>query len=49
MITKVPQPTKLLFIDGGRSLIAQFNDNSTNLLGWSLNWEHRLIVIVLTY
>ena len=43
MITKVPQPTKLLFIDGGRSLIAQFNDNSTNLLGWSLNWEHRLI------
>ena len=43
MITKVPQPTKLLFVDGGRSLIAQFNDNSTNLLGWSLNWEHRLI------
>ena len=43
MITKVPQPTKLLFVDGGRALIAQFNDNSTNLLGWSLNWEHRLI------
>ncbi len=43
MITKVPQPTKLLFVDGGRSLIAQFNDNSTNILGWSLNWEHRLI------
>ena len=43
MITKVPQPTKLLFVDGGRSLIAQFNDNSTNLLGWALNWEHRLI------
>jgi hypothetical protein len=43
MITKVPQPTKLIFVDGGRSLIAQFNDNSTNILGWSLNWEHRLI------
>ena len=43
MITKVPQPTKLLFVDGGRALIAQFNDNSTNLLGWALNWEHRLI------
>ena len=43
MITKVPQPTKLLFVDGGRGLIAQFNDNSTNLLGWSLNWENRLI------
>ena len=43
MITKVPQPTKLLFIDGARNLIAQFNDNSTNILGWSLNWEHRLI------
>ena len=43
MITKVPQPTKLLFADGGRTLLAQFNDNSTNLLGWSLNWEHRLI------
>ena len=43
MITKVPQPTKLLFADGGRTLLAQFNDNSTNLLGWNLNWEHRLI------
>ena len=43
MITKVPQPTKILFADGGRTLIAQFNDNSTNLLGWTLNWEHRLI------
>ena len=43
MITKVPQPTKILFADGGRTLIAQFNDNSTNLLGWELNWEHRLI------
>ena len=43
MITKVPQPTKILFADGGRTLIAQFNDNSTNLLGWNLNWEHRLI------
>lgn len=43
MITKVPQPTKILFADGGRKLLAQFNDNSTNLLGWTLNWEHRLI------
>ena len=43
IVTKVPQPTKLLFADGGRTLIAQFNDNSTNLLGWTLNWEHRLI------
>ena len=43
IITKVPQPTKLLFIDGARNLIAQFNDNSTNILGWSLNWDHRLI------
>ena len=43
MITKVPQPTKILFADGGRTLLAQFNDNSTNLLGWNLNWEHRLI------
>ena len=43
MITKVPQPTKLLFVDGSRHLIAHFNDNSTNILGWSLNWDHRLI------
>ena len=32
VITKVPQPNKLVFIDGGRNLIAQFNDNSTNIL-----------------
>ena len=43
IITKLPQPTKLLFIDGARNLVAQFNDNSTNILGWSLNWDQRLI------
>ena len=43
IITKVPLPTKLLFIDGARNLVAQFNDNSTNILGWSLNWDQRLI------
>ena len=43
IITKVPQPSKLVFCDGSRNLIAQFNDNSTNLLGWSLNFDNRLI------
>ena len=43
MITKVPQPTKLLFVDGARNIIAQFNDNSTNILGWSLSEDYRLI------
>ena len=43
IITRVPQPTKLIFVDGARNLIAQFNDNSTNILGWSLNWDLRLI------
>ena len=43
MITHVPPPTKLVFVDNSRILVAQFNDNSTNLLGWRLNWEKRLI------
>ena len=43
MITKLPQPNKIIFGDGARCLLAQFNDNSTNLLGWKLDWEHRLI------
>ena len=43
IITRVPQPTKLLFVDGARNLVAQFNDNSTNILGWSLNSDLRLI------
>ena len=43
IITKVPQPSKIIFCDGAKNLIAQFNDNSTNLLGWSLDPENRLI------
>jgi hypothetical protein len=39
MITKMPQPTKLLFVNSGRTLLAKFNDNITDLLGWNLNWE----------
>ena len=49
MITKVPQPTKILFADGGRTLIAQFNDNSTNLLGWSLNWDSLGMCIITSH
>ena len=43
MITRVPSPTKLVFVDNSRILVAQFNDNSTNLIGWRLNWNKRLI------
>ena len=43
IITKLPQPNKLSFADGSRNLIALFNDTSTNILGWSLNYDHRLI------
>ena len=43
IISKVPQPTKIIFSDGSRNIIAQFNDNSANIMGWSLNYNHRLI------
>ena len=43
MVTRVPSPTKLVFVDNSRILVAQFNDNSTNLIGWRLNWNKRLI------
>ena len=43
MITHVPPPTKLVFVDNSRILVAQFNDNSTNILGWRLSWDKRLI------
>ena len=43
IITRVPQPSKIVFCDGVRNLIAQFNDNSTNLLGWALEFNNRLI------
>ena len=43
IITRLPQPSKIAFSDGSRNLIALFNDNSTNLLGWALNFDNRLI------
>ena len=43
IITRVPQPSKIAFADGVRNLIAQFNDNSTNLLGWALEQDNRLM------
>ena len=43
IITRLPQPSKISFSDGARNLIALFNDNSTNLIGWALNSDHRLI------
>ena len=43
IITRLPQPAKIMFSDGVRNLIAQFNDNSTNLLGWNLEYDNRLI------
>ena len=43
IISKVPQPTKIIFSDGSRNIIAQFNDNSANIMGWSLNYSHRLV------
>ena len=43
IITRLPPPSKIAFSDGSRNLIALFNDNSTNLLGWALNFDNRLI------
>ena len=43
IITKVPSPTKLLFVNDSKCLIAHFNDNTINLIGWKLNWKNRLI------
>ena len=43
MITKVPCPTKLLFVNDTKSIIAHFNDNSINIIGWELNWKKRLM------
>ena len=43
IITRLPQPSKITFCDGVRNLIAQFNDNNTNLLGWALEFDNRLI------
>ena len=43
IITRVPQPSKIAFCDGVRNLIAQFNDNSTNILGWALDFSNRLV------
>ncbi len=43
IITKVPCPTKLLFVNDSKCLIAHFNDNTINLIGWKLFWKNRLI------
>ena len=43
IITKVPSPTKLLFVNDSKCLIAHFNDNTINLIGWKLYWKNRLI------
>ena len=43
MISKVPCPTKLNFVNDSKCIVAQFNDNSINLIGWKLNWRKRLI------
>ena len=43
MITKIPCPTKLMFVNDSKCIVAQFNDNSINLIGWKLNWKKRLM------
>ena len=43
IISKLPCPTKLLFVNDYKCLIVHFNDNTINLIGWKLFWKNRLI------